>query len=128
MQETPRAFSQLVVVGASAGGIEALTVLLRTLPAVFPAPLVVAQHIDPRRVSHLQEILSRGSVLPVRTVLDRERLEAGVVYVVPADRHVEVTDHEVRLRKDSGRRPAPSVDSCSAPRRRSLPKTCTRSS
>ena len=40
---------QLVVVGSSAGGIDALSVLVSTLPALFPAPIVIAQHLDPRR-------------------------------------------------------------------------------
>ncbi|MGZ3666011.1 MAG: chemotaxis protein CheB, partial [Ktedonobacterales bacterium] len=71
----------LVVVGSSAGGIEALSTLVATLPADFPAPLVLAQHLDPHHLSHLSEILARRSALPVRTVLDREPLEPGVVYV-----------------------------------------------
>src|SRR5579863_7490261 len=91
----------LVVVGSSAGGIEALSRLVATLPTDFPAPLVLAQHLDPRHPSHLGEILARRSVLPVRTVTVLEHLEPGVVYVVPANRHVEITDHMVRLRADT---------------------------
>ncbi len=102
---------QLVVLGASAGGVEALTTLVSSLPVDFGAPIVVAQHLAPSRTSHLGEILGQRTRLPVRTVVDRERLERGVVYVVPADRHVEITDHEVRVISDSGRaRPMPSVD------------------
>ena len=101
---------QLVVVGASAGGIEALSVLVATLPAGFAAPVVVAQHLDPARPSHLGEILGRRSALPVRVVTDRERLAPGVVYVVPADRHVEVAAGHVRVRPDGGPGAAPSID------------------
>lgn len=100
----------LVVVGSSAGGIEALSTLVATLPATFPAPLVLAQHLDPRYPSHLGEILARRTQLPVCTVLDAEQLRPGTIYVIPADRDVEITDHEVRLRADSGKRPKPSVD------------------
>lgn len=103
----------LVVVGSSAGGIEALSTLVAALPAEFPAPLVLAQHLDPHHLSHLGEILARRSTLPVRTVVDREHLEPGVVYVVPSDRHVEIADHLVRLRADdtrSAKHPKPSVD------------------
>ena len=46
MAESPE-FSHLIVVGASAGGIDALSTLLAELPEDFPAPLVIAQHIDP---------------------------------------------------------------------------------
>jgi signal transduction histidine kinase len=48
--------AQLVVIGPSAGGIEALTAVLSSLRPDFPAPIVIAQHIDPTRPSHLAEI------------------------------------------------------------------------
>src|SRR5215469_3544922 len=89
-----RPFSHVVVIGSSAGGIDALSNLLMTIPADFGAPIVIAQHLDPTRPSHLRDILSRRSTLPVRTVTDHEPLEAGVVYVVPANRHVRITDSE----------------------------------
>ena len=102
---------QLVVVGASAGGVEALTTLVSTLPPDFAAPIVVAQHVSPSRVSHLAEILAPRSVLQVRNVIDREMLGRGVIYVVPADRNVEITGHEVRVTGDTNRgRPKPSID------------------
>jgi two-component system, chemotaxis family, CheB/CheR fusion protein len=90
-------FSQLVVVGSSAGGIEALSRLVAKLPGDLRAPLVIAQHLDPSRLSHLGDILGRHSTLPVRTVADREQLRPGTVYVVPANRHVEISDHDLRL-------------------------------
>jgi chemotaxis response regulator CheB len=58
----------LVVMGSSAGGIEALALLVTTLPPDFPAPIVIAQHLDPSHPSHLGEILARRSTLPVHTV------------------------------------------------------------
>src|SRR6266516_829123 len=90
----------LVVVGSSAGGIEALSILVSTLPADFPAPLVLAQHLDPRQPSHLKQILARHSALPVRTVTEREPLKPGVVFVVPSGRHVEITDHVMALHQE----------------------------
>ncbi|HEU5330904.1 MAG TPA: chemotaxis protein CheB [Thermomicrobiales bacterium] len=102
--------SQLVVIGASAGGIEALATLVATLPPNFPAPIVLAQHLDPRRPSHLQEILTRRSTLPVRTVVDRAPLEPGVIFVVPANRHVQMSDHAITLQTAGAGRPMPSVD------------------
>ncbi|HEV7126548.1 MAG TPA: chemotaxis protein CheB, partial [Ktedonobacterales bacterium] len=100
----------LVVVGSSAGGIEALVTLIAALPSDFPAPLVLAQHLDPRHRSHLAEILGRHSLLPVRTISNNEPLQPGVVYVVPADHHVEITDRVVRLRDQHGKGPKPSID------------------
>jgi two-component system CheB/CheR fusion protein len=103
-------FSHLVVVGSSAGGIEALSKLVSTLPEDLSAPIVIAQHLDPGRVSHLEEILSRRSTLPVRTVTEHEPLEAGVVFVVPSNRHVNITDSEIDLRVNPRGQPMPSVD------------------
>jgi two-component system CheB/CheR fusion protein len=105
--ERPR---RLVVIGSSAGGIDALSTLVSTLPAGFCAPVIIAQHLDPRRVSHLGEILQRRSVLPVQSVAETTRLEPGVIYVVPADHHVEVSDEEVRLRPTVDDELKPSVD------------------
>jgi len=109
MAETP-SVSYLVVIGSSAGGIEALSILVSTLPADFPAPLVLAQHLDPRQPSHLKQILARHSALPVRTVTEREPLERGVVFVVPSGRHVEITDHVMALHEEGPGRVKPSVD------------------
>jgi len=56
---------------------------------------VIAQHLDPVLPSRLGTILARHSTLPVRTVPERTPLEPGVVFVVPSNRDVEITDHEV---------------------------------
>ena len=58
----------LVVVGSSAGGVEALSVLVGTLPQDFPAPVVLAQHLDPNHPSSLDAILQRRTTLPVEIV------------------------------------------------------------
>ena len=108
MAEAPR--KQLVVVGSSAGGIEALSKLVSGLSEDFPAPIVIAQHLDPERESHLQQILQKRTALPVRTVSDEEPLENGVVFVVPANNHVNITDSHIGMRSDTHGRPKPSVD------------------
>jgi two-component system, chemotaxis family, CheB/CheR fusion protein len=102
-------FAALVVVGSSAGGIETLSTLVSMLPPDFSAPIVIAQHLDPQRPSHLGEILARRSRLPIQTILDNERLEPGHIYVVPADRHVEINDGHLSLRTDRHNRPTPSI-------------------
>ncbi len=111
MQDDPP-FSHLVVIGSSAGGIEALSELVSTLPEDFPAPIVVVQHLHPERESHLEKILERRSTLPVRTLEEHTTLplESGVVFVVPADRHVNITDSEIFLQEDTAGRPKPSID------------------
>ncbi|HEV2461453.1 MAG TPA: chemotaxis protein CheB, partial [Ktedonobacterales bacterium] len=104
------AFSHLVVVGSSAGGIDALSTFLAGLPTDFAAPIVIAQHLDPSRPSHLSDILGRHSALPVRTLTEHEPLRPGVAYVVPANRHVHITDSHIELSTDGSARPIPSVD------------------
>jgi len=105
-----QAIPQLIVVGSSAGGIEALSTLVSSLPGDLPVPIVVAQHLDPRRQSHLADILSRRTSLEVVTVERRERLRPGVLYLVPANRLVEVTGDAVTVREAPERGPKPSVD------------------
>ncbi len=101
---------QLIIVGASAGGIEALINLVGTLPQDLPAPLVVAQHLDPKRPSQLGAILERHASLRVVTVQDKMALEDGTIYVVPANHHVQITDHDITISWDGDERPKPSID------------------
>jgi two-component system, chemotaxis family, CheB/CheR fusion protein len=104
-------FTHLVVVGSSAGGIGALSGLVSSLQDDFDAPIVVAQHLDPNRESHLQEILARKSPLPVKTVTEHEPLKAGVVFVTPANRHVNITDSEIDISSESSSgQPMPSIN------------------
>ncbi len=102
--------NDLVVVGASAGGVEALSVLVSALPMDFPAPLVLAQHLDPNRPSTLDLILQRRTSLPVEVVLSTSPLRAGRIYVVPSNRHVSIKDGHVEVHGDHNKRPRPSVD------------------
>jgi two-component system, chemotaxis family, CheB/CheR fusion protein len=102
--------AQLVVVGSSAGGIEALSRLVASLPDGFPAPIVLAQHLDPRRPSHLHEILARQTKLPVQVVQDRAALVDGVVYVVPSGRLAEISADGLQVRQSKTGAIAPSID------------------
>ena len=109
MPDTVPAF-QLIVVGSSAGGIEALSQLVATLPVPLEVPLVIAQHLAPQRASHLAEILIRHTTLPVVTVENQELLKPGTIYVVPSNHHVAITDHDVTLLPDGDGRPTPSIN------------------
>jgi two-component system CheB/CheR fusion protein len=105
-------FYDLVVIGASAGGIEALSLFVATLPESFSVPIVIAQHIDPNVTSHLEQILSRRTKLPVRAVTADipMHLENGVIYVVPANSDVVITDDVVYLAPAMGQHAMPSID------------------
>ncbi|MBF6606157.1 MAG: PAS domain-containing protein [Chloroflexi bacterium] len=100
----------LVVVGASAGGVEAISALLASLPPDLAAPVVVAQHLNPGRPSHLHDILGRRSTLPLRAVGAREPLEDGVVFVIPANHDAEIEGTSIVLHEATPRRAAPSID------------------
>jgi len=100
----------LVVIGASAGGVEALSTLVSTLPLDFPAPVVLAQHLDPHRQSTLDHILQRRTALPITVVTSNSKLEAGNIYVIPSNRYVLVKDHYVEVQVDHVSRPLPSID------------------
>src|SRR5215813_10543332 len=115
MDDSPKSetnHDDLVVVGASAGGVGALSTLVASLNKSFPAPIVIAQHLDPQRPSHLGTILERRSTLPIVVVSETEptKLEGGKIYVVPANRHVKINDGHVYLEADHADRPKPSVD------------------
>lgn len=83
------ALDKLVVMGTSAGGLDALKRVLGRLPADFPAPVLVVMHIGARD-SILPELLGKVCALPVRHARDGERLARAVVLVAPPDRHLMV--------------------------------------
>jgi two-component system chemotaxis response regulator CheB len=99
----------IVVVGASAGGVDALTRLASRLPADFAAPVVVVLHVPPESPSLLPRIMARESELEVRAAVDADPLEPGTVYVAPPDRHTLVQRgllRVVRGPQENGHRPA----------------------
>ncbi|HJT56604.1 MAG TPA: chemotaxis protein CheB, partial [Ktedonobacteraceae bacterium] len=103
---------ELVVIGSSAGGIEALSILVSTIPSDFSAPIVLAQHLDVTRPSNLDVILRRRATLHVEVVTSSSKLEIGKIYVVPSNRHVSIKDGHVEVQEDQSKRvrPRPSVD------------------
>ena len=102
----------IVVVGASAGGVEALAELAASLPANLPAAVFVVLHVPATGTSALPDILSRHGPLPASHVKDGELVERARIYVAPPDHHVLLRGGHVRLTRgprENGHRPA--VDS-----------------
>ena len=98
-----------VVVGASAGGIEALRHFVGALPKDFPGVVLVVLHIAPLGTSVLPQILTRAGDLPACHPADGDELLPGHVYIAPPDRHLLVDDGRARLGagpKRNGHRPA----------------------
>lgn len=86
-----------IVVGSSAGGIDALRRLLGGLPRDLPASVVVVNHIPPGVPSALPGILANAGPLGAKRAEDGERLAPGMVYVAPPDRHVLIERGRLRL-------------------------------
>jgi two-component system CheB/CheR fusion protein len=107
---TPITLPHVVVIGASAGGVEALSTLVATLPTPFAAPIVIAQHLDPTRPSHLEEVLARRSTLPLETARDQQPLEAGHIYLAPPNQQIELLDGRIALHATTDERYRPSID------------------
>lgn len=106
------AHRDIVVIGASAGGVEAMKQIVRELPADFPGSVFVVIHIAPTAHSVLPAILSRNGALPARHPHDGDPIERGVIYVAPPDRHLMIDRGRVRLVRgptENGTRPAVDV-------------------
>jgi two-component system chemotaxis response regulator CheB len=78
----------VVVIGASAGGLPALATLLGELPGTFPVPVALVLHLSPDRPSVLTDVLGRYTRLRVRWAENGSKLTVGTIYVAPPDRHV----------------------------------------
>ena len=111
MGKTDETGVPVIVVGASAGGVDALSAVVGGLPANIQAAVLVVLHIAPRGKSVLPHILSTRGPLPAHHAVDGERLEPGRVYVAPPDQHLVVEPGRVRVTdapRENGVRP--SVD------------------
>lgn len=100
---------RVIVMGASAGGVEALRAVVAGLPSDLPAAVVVVLHIPRGAPSALPGILDRAGPLPAVAAEQAAALRAGVVHVAPADHHVLVVDGHLRLSSgpiENGHRPA----------------------
>jgi two-component system chemotaxis response regulator CheB len=83
-----------VVIGASAGGVQALRVLLGCLPKGFSAPIFVVQHIPPDRPSMLPELFASVCALPVLEAEDKQPIGPGTVVFAPPDYHLLIESRE----------------------------------
>jgi two-component system, chemotaxis family, protein-glutamate methylesterase/glutaminase len=90
---------RLVVIGASAGGFEALKRLVRGLPPDFPAALFVVWHMSPDIRGVLPQVLSRENTIHAAHAYDGEAIEPNRIYVAPPDRHLLVEKGRVRVTK-----------------------------
>ena len=103
---------EAVVIGASAGGFEALLFVLKDLPAAYPLPLVVVLHLPDSHESRLAELFGYRLSLQVREARDKESLAPGTLYFAPSGYHLSIeTDHSFSLScEDRVSYARPSID------------------
>jgi two-component system chemotaxis response regulator CheB len=99
----------IIVIGASAGGVETLSQLTRHLPADLPAAIFVVLHVPAHSTSLLPQILNRKSPLPALHPADGEAIRNGRIYIAPPDFHLLLEPGRIRLTRgprENGHRPA----------------------
>jgi two-component system chemotaxis response regulator CheB len=104
--------NDIIVIGASAGGVQALSEVVASLPPDLPAAVFAVLHVAPFGRSALPQILSRSSTLVARHPEDGEEIRPGHIYVAPPDRHLALDHGRVRLGlgpTENGHRPAVDV-------------------
>lgn len=82
--------TEVVVIGTSTGGPPALQMILTKIPADYPCPILVVQHMSAGFTAPLAERLNRLCSLRVKEAQEGDRLEAGTVYIAPAGRHLKI--------------------------------------
>jgi len=101
----------IVVIGASAGGVQTLSELVSRLPADFAASIFVVSHIPPYSPSALPSVLARSGNLPATFGVDGDAILPGQIYVAPPDHHMMVEFDKVRVvRGPKENRFRPSID------------------
>jgi two-component system CheB/CheR fusion protein len=85
----------IVLIGASAGGVQALQSFFGGLPVRTGAAFVVVVHLDPTHQSEMPSIIAARTRMPVVQIGQRQRLEADHVYVIAPDRRLQIVDHEI---------------------------------
>lgn len=102
----------IVGVGASAGGLEAFTQLLKHLPTDTGMAFVLVQHLDPQHESALTQILRRATSLPVRDITGDRRVEPNHVYVITPNTDLGIAESVLKIqpRPQRTRVPHRSID------------------
>jgi two-component system chemotaxis response regulator CheB len=109
--QTTRPHRDIVVIGASSGGVTALLTLVKTLPADFPAPIFIVQHVGADSQSILPQLLNGVSALTVEHARDGDVFAAGTIYVAPPDHHLLLEDDKVVVKRGpKENRFRPSID------------------
>ena len=85
----------IVLIGASAAGVQALQSFFNALPQRTGAAYVVVAHLDPTQRSEMPGVIAAHTRMPVVKIGEQQKLEADHVYVIPPDHRLQVIDHEI---------------------------------
>ncbi|AZF21642.1 MULTISPECIES: chemotaxis protein CheB [unclassified Pseudomonas] len=109
---TPIIGIEAIVVGASAGGVEALLSIFGRLPNTFGLPIIAVLHLPDERRSQLAEVFARRLRIPVKEARDKESIEAGTLYFAGPGYHLSV-EHDRSLslsQEDRVHHSRPAID------------------
>ncbi|HHC74302.1 MAG TPA: chemotaxis protein CheB, partial [Thiothrix sp.] len=100
----------VVGIGASAGGLEALRLLIPRLPVQVDIAYIIAQHLDPKHSSMLRDILARENDIKIKEIDHQEKLIGGVLYIIPPGKDAYLKNNNICLQSATGIGPKPSID------------------
>ena len=86
---------ELLVIGASAGGINALGYIFQQLDEKYPLPILVTKHLGVQDEDSMLGALKQKSVLPVKIAMDKEHIKSGNIYLAPAGYHLQVEERGI---------------------------------
>ncbi len=94
---------EAIVIGVSAGGLEALTLIIPQFPKEFLIPVIIAQHMHEKEDGFLTKLLNSKSKLCVQEAYDKESIRAGCVYIAPANYHLLIEEEKTLSLSSEGR-------------------------
>ena len=86
---------ELLVIGASAGGINTLGYIFQHLGEEYPVPVLVTKHLGNQDEENMLKALKQKSVMPVKIAIDKEPIKPGHIYLAPADYHLLLEDRGI---------------------------------
>lgn len=101
----------VIIIGTSAGGIQALRTLIQQLPPDFPASIHIVQHLSNEAASNLSLVLAKVSQLPITFAQDKQAIQLGHIYLAPPDFHLMLEEGRMRvIRGPRENRMRPAID------------------
>lgn len=101
---------KLIVIGSSAGGIQALIKLVNILPRDFETPICIVQHLSPTKPSTLAAILTRQRKLPASHPINGQQLIPRHILIAAPDTHLSIRGTQVAVTQDRAQRYRPSIN------------------